>query len=135
MAGTIRAQYPASIRPIRIMCTARVSSDLIMRAFGRGADGVLIGGCHIDECDFVNGNLYARNLVSYMQEVLESMGLERERLQMIFVSAAEGARFRQLCIQMDETIRKLGPNPLKPIQAALQEAEAKKAKRKSTRKA
>jgi F420-non-reducing hydrogenase iron-sulfur subunit len=131
MAGTIRAQYPASIRPVRILCTGRVSSDLIMRAFGKGADGVMVGGWHVNECDFANGNIYARNLVSYLQDVLETMGLERERLQMIFISAAEGERFKNLSVQMDAQIRKLGPNPIRVIQRDLkQKALAKAAARK-----
>jgi F420-non-reducing hydrogenase iron-sulfur subunit len=115
MAGTIRAQYPPSIRAIRVICTARVSTDLIMRAFGKGADGVLIVGCHINECDFANGNLYARSLVTYLQDVMESFGLEKDRLRMDFASAAEGERFRQIAITMDQTIRKLGPSPIKSL--------------------
>jgi coenzyme F420-reducing hydrogenase delta subunit len=115
MAGTIRAQYPSSLLPVRVLCTARVSTDLILRAFGKGADGVLVVGCHFGECDFVNGNRYAQQLVAYLQDVLEVAGIERERLRIEFASAAEGERFRQIAYSMDQTIRKLGPSPLKTI--------------------
>lgn len=116
MAGTIRAQYPPSLRPIRVVCTARVSADLIMRAFGKGADGVLIVGCHINECDFIDGNLHSRALVEYLRDVLESAGIERDRLRMDFASAAEGERFKQIAFTMDATIRKLGPSPIAAIE-------------------
>jgi hypothetical protein len=69
-----------------------------------------------------------------MHEVMESMGLEKERLDMIFVSAAEGSRFRQLCIKFDEQIRKCGPNPLKPLQMAALAEEKAKAKKRSAKK-
>ena len=136
MAGTIRAQYPASIRPIRVICTARISSDLIMRAFTKGADGVYIVGWHIGECDFVNGNLHARNMVAYLRDIMETVGLEPDRLRMTYCSAAEGARFKNIAIDMDRTIRKLGPNPLRPIQKELAEKAAKlAAKRAAAKKA
>lgn len=82
------------------------------------------------ECDYTNGNEYAQKLVHYLQDVLETMGLERERLQMIFVSAAEGARFQQLATKMDTQIRKLGPSKLRIHQAAAAKAAAQKAKKK-----
>ncbi len=59
-----------------------------------------------------------RRLVLYLQDIMETIGLETQRLQVVFVSAAEGERFRQICIDMDATIRKLGPNPLLPYQAS-----------------
>ena len=115
MAGTIRAQYPPSIRPIRLICSARVSLDHIIRSFSKGADGVIVVGCHVGECDYDTGNEYAANLVSYAQEVLESIGLERERLKMEYCSAAEGARFQKFVTQFDQKIHDLGPNPMQFI--------------------
>mgnify|MGYP002354350995 CR=1 FL=1 len=134
MAGTIRAQYPDSFRPIRVMCTARVSSDMIMRAFGKGAAGVMIAGWHINECDFKTGNLYARELVNYLQEVMETIGLERERLNMIFISAAEGERFKQLAIEMEQKIRKLGLSTIQEINASKKAADLAKAQKKTASK-
>ena len=132
MAGTIRAQYPSSIRPVRVLCTARVSPDMIMRALNQGADGVIVGGWHAGECDFVKGNLHSQKLVQYIQDVLETLGLERERIRMIFVSAAEGTRFQQLATEMHNTIMKLGPSKLHlHHREVLAKAAAKKAKKAS----
>lgn len=133
MAGTMRAQYPASIRPVRVICTARVSSDMILRAFNKGADGVLVAGWHLSECDYQTGNEYARKMVLYLQDVLESMGLERERLQMIFVSAAEGAQFQQYATKMHKDIVKLGPSKLRIHQTEAAIQAAQKAKQKAAK--
>lgn len=85
------------------------------------------------ECDYVHGNLYARNLVHYIQDILETMGIERERIQMMFVSAAEGERFRQLAIKMDTTIRKLGPSKIRLYQQTAAAKAAEKARKKSVK--
>jgi coenzyme F420-reducing hydrogenase delta subunit len=81
----------------------------------------------------VNGNEYAQKLVAYNQEIMESIGLEKDRLQIIFVSAAEGERFKNLCTDLDRKIRSLGPNPIKPIRKSILEAEAKKAAAKKAK--
>jgi F420-non-reducing hydrogenase iron-sulfur subunit len=113
MAGTIRAQYPSSLRTVLVPCTGRVDSDVVMRSFGRGADGVLIIGWYPKECDYEIGNYFAYRLSEYLVEVLKAIGLEPERIRMEFCSSAEGAKFRDVAISFDETIRKLGPNPLR----------------------
>ncbi len=80
----------------------------------------------------MKGNLYTRALVAYLHEVLESMGIEKDRLQQIFVSAAEGERFRQLTVEMDTTIRKLGPSKLRLHQIQAKAAPKKTSKAKPT---
>ena len=94
MAGTIRAQYPYSIRIILIPCAGRVGSDVIMRAFGRGADAVLVNGWYFGECDFETGNYYAYRQVEYVKEILKTVGMNPERIKMIYCSAAEGQKFQ-----------------------------------------
>jgi len=113
MAGTMRINYPASIRPIRIKCSARVSTDMVMRSLGKGADGVLIVGCHLGECEYDTGVFYATKSVEYLKQVLKALGMEPERVQMAYASAAEGERFQKLAIRMDSIVKRLGPSPLK----------------------
>ena len=133
MAGTIRAQYPASIRPVLVLCTARISKDMIMRAFSNGADGVVIGGCHIGECDFENGNVYANKLVAYLKRVMVSIGMNPNRLKMFFTSAAEGERFKNEMTRFDQKIRELGPNPTRNVRHTLLQETAKKEAAKQAR--
>ena len=113
MAGTLRAQYPATIRPIRISCTGRVTPSLMMRAIGKGADGVIVSGWYPGECDYETGNLVAKRNVIYVKEVLRSIGISPERVQMFHCTAAEGQRFQQEIIRISNIIESLGTNPLK----------------------
>ena len=113
MAGTIRAQYPDSIRNILVPCTGRVGSDVIMRSFGRGADAVLINGWYFGECDYETGNYYAYRQVEYVKEILKVVGLNPDRIKMIHCTAAEGQKYQQDMIKYDKEIRKLGPSPLR----------------------
>lgn len=113
MAGTIRVQYPTSLRTVLVPCTGRVGSDVIMRSFGRGADGVLIVGWYPEECDYEIGNYFAYRLSEYINEVLKAVGLGPERLKMEFCSSAEGSKFREVAINFDKKIRELGPSPLR----------------------
>ena len=114
MAGTIRAQYPDSIRVILVPCTGRVDSDLVMRTFGRGADGVMIIGWYPHECDYETGNYFAYRQVEYLKEVLQSMGIDERRLMFGYCTAAEGQKFQREATEFDKVIRELGPNPVKP---------------------
>ncbi len=113
MAGTIRAQYPATIRPIRINCTGRVTPSLMMRAIAKGADGVLVSGWYPGECDYETGNLVAAKNIKYVKEILKTTGISPERIQMIHCTAAEGQKFQNEIIRVSEIISKLGSNPLK----------------------
>lgn len=113
MAGTIRAQYPATIRPIRINCTGRVTPSLMMRAIGKGADGVLVAGWYEGECDYETGNLIALKNVEFTKEVLKTAGISPERIQMFHCSAAEGQKFQEEVTRVSEIIENLGKNPLK----------------------
>ena len=113
MAGTIRAQYPATIRPIRINCTGRVTPSLIMRAIGSGADGVVVAGWYPGECDYETGNIVAEKNVTFAREILKITGISPERIQMFHCSAAEGQRFQNESIRISTIIEKLGKNPFK----------------------
>lgn len=112
MAGTIRAQYPTTIRAILVPCAGRVGSELIMRAIGQGADGILIVGWHPGECDYEIGNKLAYREVEYINQVLNVMGLSDKRVKMEYCSSAEGQKFQQVAINFDKLIRNIGKNPL-----------------------
>ena len=129
MAGTIRAQYPATLRPIRINCSGRVTPSLMMRALGKGADGVAIGAWYSGECDYETGNLVAERNVAYTKDILKTVGISPERVQMFHCSAAEGQKFQEEATRISETIQKLGSNPLKDsITSKKEEKESKKKK-------
>ena len=131
MAGTIRAQYPATIRPVRITCTGRVTPSLMMRAIGKGADGVVISGWYPGECDYESGNLVAVKNAEYVREILKTTGFAPERIQMFHCSAAEGQRFQSEVIRVSEIIEKLGSNPIKESLASeKEEQDSKKKKQK-----
>jgi len=125
MAGTIRAQYPTSLRTVLVPCTGRVGADLIMRAFGRGADGVMIVGWYPGECDYESGNYFAYRLVEYMKEVIKTVGINPERLRMEFCSSAEGAKFQKVATEFDKTIQELGPSILRRKSDTQEKAKAK----------
>jgi F420-non-reducing hydrogenase iron-sulfur subunit len=88
LAGTMRIQYPPNIRIIRTPCTGRLETEFLIKAFETGADGVLVAGCLEGGCHYTSGNLYAKRRVEYMRDMLEEMGLEKERLRMVNISAA-----------------------------------------------
>jgi F420-non-reducing hydrogenase iron-sulfur subunit len=109
LAGTSRIQYPPNLRMIRVMCSGRVDPTFIMKAFSRGVDGVLIGGCHPGDCHYIEGNYKAQRRMRMLRKMLGDFGIEPERLKLEWVSASEGARFAQVVTEFTETIRKLGP--------------------------
>ncbi len=112
LAGGLRIQYPPNVRIIEVPCTGRVDVVEILHAFERGADGVMVAGCLEGDCHFLEGNLNARRRVQYTARLLEQIGLGGERVAMVNLSSAMGARFAELVTEMTERIRKLGPNPL-----------------------
>ena len=112
-AGVARIQYPANLRIIRVMCSGMVHPNLVIDALTKGADGVLVAGCHIGDCHYIEGNLKAKNRAEAIPLLLEDFGIETERFRLEWVSAAEGPRFAQVVTEFTEQIKKLGPNPVK----------------------
>ncbi|MFQ5887499.1 MAG: hydrogenase iron-sulfur subunit [Candidatus Hydrothermarchaeales archaeon] len=112
-AGTSRMQYPPTIRIIRVMCTGRISPAYILTAFAEGADGVLVAGCHPGDCHYVTGNYKAERRIKLIREILEDIGLEKERLLLTWISASEGEIFANTVKELTDTIKKLGPSPLR----------------------
>jgi len=110
LAGVSRLKYPANVRIIRVPCSSRVNPQFILRAFQRGADGVLVAGCHPGDCHYVTGNYFTRRRLMLFKRLLAFTGFAPERLKVRWVSAAEGGRFAETIKEMVEELRDLGPN-------------------------
>jgi len=102
-------QYPSNIRIIRTPCTGRLEVDFFLKAFENGADGIIVAGCEEGSCHFKEGNLIAKRRVNYARKLLSEMCLEKERLRMVNIGAADARRFTDILKDMVETVRKLGP--------------------------
>lgn len=113
LAGTSRLQYPPNIRIIRVMCSGMVHPNLVMDALTKGADGVLVCGCHTGDCHYLEGNLKAEKRAEAIDLMLEDFGLEPERFRLEWVSASEGPKFAQVVTEMVEEVKALGPSPYK----------------------
>ena len=113
LAGVSRLQYPPNIRIIRVMCSSMVHLNLVIDALTKGADGVLICGCHPGDCHYEDGNLKTEKRAEAVALMLEDFGLEEERFRLEWVSASEGPRFAQVVKEFTEQIKKLGPSPYK----------------------
>jgi F420-non-reducing hydrogenase iron-sulfur subunit len=109
LAGTSRIQYAPNVRAIRLMCSGRVEPYFILEALHKGADGVLVLGCHPGECHYLEGNYRTVGRMELLKKVLVQFGIEKERVRLDWVSASEGARFATIVNEMTETIRNLGP--------------------------
>lgn len=109
LAGISRTQYPPNATPIMVMCSGSVSPLYILTAFKKGADGVLVSGCHPGDCHYLEGNYYARRRITLLKNLLGYVGLEPERFQMSWVSASEGGKFAEIMTDFVEEIRPLGP--------------------------
>ena len=113
LAGVSRFQYPPPIRIIRVMCSGRVDPTFILKALEMGADGVLIAGCHPGDCHYMSGNYKTERRILLLKKVLEQLGIEKERIRLEWVSASEGARFAEVVTDFTQTIKNLGPNPIR----------------------
>jgi len=113
LAGVSRIQYPPNIRIIRVMCSGMVHPNLVIDALTKGADGVLMCGCHPGDCHYLEGNLKAEARAEAIKLMLQDFGIEEERFRLEWVSASEGGRFAQVVTEMTEEIRQLGPSPYK----------------------
>ncbi len=112
-AGALRLAYPANVKLVRLPCTGKTDVRYILGAFEQGADGVYVVACPLGNCHHVRGNERGRARVARTRKLLESVGIEGERLDMFFVSGGQGATFAKAAREMTERVKKLGPSPLK----------------------
>ena len=110
MAGVSRLQYSTEIRLIRVMCSGRVDLEFVLRAFSNGVDGVFIGGCRLDECNYItHGNYDALSNVLLCKKILEHIGLNPERLNIEFMSSGDGLLLAELITNYCEKVTETGP--------------------------
>ncbi len=109
LAGTARMKYPPNLRVIRVMCSGRVDPNFILEALARGADGILVLGCHPGDCHYTEGNYKCQRRLPLTRKLAEQMGVDPRRIRLEWVSASEGARFTKVVTEFTEQVRALGP--------------------------
>jgi F420-non-reducing hydrogenase iron-sulfur subunit len=109
LAGTSRMKYAPNTRVVRVMCSGRVDPQFVLDAFARGADGLLIGGCHPGDCHYIEGNYKCLRRVRLLQRMLADLGIEEQRFRLEWISASEGDKVQKVVNQMVEQVRALGP--------------------------
>ncbi len=120
LAGVSRIQYPSNIRIIRVMCSGRIDPIIPIEVFAKGADGVIVLGCHPGDCHYSEGNLYEKRKIKMLKKLLALTGIGADRLKLEWVSASEGQRFAQVVTEFTEQIRQLGRSPVSGANPDLQ---------------
>ncbi|MCJ7607167.1 MAG: hydrogenase iron-sulfur subunit [Thermoplasmata archaeon] len=113
LAGVSRLQMPPYFRVIRVMCSARVDPEFVLRAIQKGADGVLVAGCHPADCHYIGGNYRTRRRVALLKMLLQQFGYDPDRLRLEWISAGEGEKFQKTMIEFTDTVKELGPSPMR----------------------
>jgi len=111
-AGVSRMQYPTNVRIIRTMCSGRVAPKFVERAFARGAAAVLVSGCHFGDCHYINANFQTQKRVERLWKKMERLGLDKNRLQLTWISAAEGERLASKIKEMQSIVNTVGPEEI-----------------------
>jgi coenzyme F420-reducing hydrogenase delta subunit len=109
LTGTSRIKYSPNVKIIRFPCTGRIDFMLLMKAFSNGADGVIVSGCHPNDCHYTSGNFHARRRWTMFRILLDYMGIEIDRIIFSWVSAAEGAKWAEIVNTTVDKIKQMGP--------------------------
>jgi heterodisulfide reductase subunit A len=118
-AGVSRLQYPANVRLIRTMCSGRVDESFIWHAFAKGAPVVLVSGCHIGDCHYIDANHWTEKRITRIRKKMEKKGIRPERLQLAWISAAEGVRFARVMADMEALRRTVTQEEIRQTRAIL----------------
>lgn len=110
LAGISRLPIKPHFKVIRTMCSGRVDAEFIIEAFKRGADGVMVAGCHPGECHYLDGNYRARRRIKLLRLMLPQFGINPARLRLAWVSAGEAYRFQETVNGFIDEITELGQN-------------------------
>jgi F420-non-reducing hydrogenase iron-sulfur subunit len=113
LAGSLRIQYPPSVRVVKLPCTGKLDVQGVLEAFEHGADGVMVAGCLEGDCHYQMGNFNAKRRVNHVKTLLRQIGFEPDRVRMFNMSSAMGQKWAEAVAEMDETVRQLGPSPLR----------------------
>ena len=114
-AGTARLKQPINLRLLRVPCTGRIDPLFALKAFEKGADGVLISGCHPGDCHYSEGNYYARRKFELLDRMLPYLGVEPDRFKYTWVSASEAARWQKVVTDFVAQVKALGPRQSKAL--------------------
>ena len=109
LTGTSRIKYASNVKIVRFPCTGRIDFMLLLKAFANGSDGVIVSGCHPNDCHYTSGNFHARRRWILFRSLLDFMGIDIRRIQFSWVSAAEGAKWADIVNQTVANTRELGP--------------------------
>ncbi len=115
LAGVSRLQMPSNVHVVRVMCSASVKPEYVMKALSQGVDGVLVLGCHIGDCHYMTGNHRTAKRMPLVQKVLKETGIDERRLRLDWVSAAEGEKFQNVITEFVKEVENLGPNPMRGV--------------------
>jgi F420-non-reducing hydrogenase iron-sulfur subunit len=113
LAGTSRMKIPPSLKTIRVMCSGRIDPLFVLKSYLKGADGVMMMGCHPGDCHYQKGNYNARRRYVMLNDIFKTLGLEEKRVGLWWVSASEASRFAKVTNEYNEEVKKLGTNPTK----------------------
>jgi heterodisulfide reductase subunit A len=127
-AGVSRMQYPPNVRIIRTMCSGRVAEKFVLRAFERGAAAVLVSGCHIGDCHYIDANHHTKRRVEKLWNLLEKNGIDKNRLQLAWISAAEGEKFAGKTKEMDQIVKSVSKAEIEKTVRWLKDRKERKAK-------
>ena len=134
--GTSRFDYPPSVRLIRTMCSGRVDEDFIWHALAGGAPIVLVSGCHFQDCHYIDAVTWTQQRIEKVWDRMDKIGIPPERLQLEWISAAEGQKFARVMRELDELRKKVTPEEIARTQdIARKELAAIRAKKDKLRKA
>jgi heterodisulfide reductase subunit A len=129
LAGTSRLQYPTNVRLIRTMCSGRVDEKFVLHAFRKGAPLVLVSGCHFSDCHYINAVQWTQKRIEKLWNKLERLGIRPERLQLEWISAAEGQKFSRVMHELEEMRAKVTEKEVKEtIEILTKEEEKQRAK-------
>jgi F420-non-reducing hydrogenase iron-sulfur subunit len=109
LTGTSRIKYAPNVKILRLPCTGRIDFMLLMKAFAEGADGIIVSGCHPNDCHYTSGNFHARRRWIVFRNILDTLGIDTRRIKFSWVSAAEGAKWAEVVNNTVEEIKALGP--------------------------
>ena len=112
LAGTSRIKYPSNIKSIRVMCSGRVDPVFILEAFKKGADGVLVAGCHPGDCHYQSGNYKTNRRIKLLKKLLDELGVEPQRVRFEYISASEGQKFAAVVTDFVNELKNMGQNPM-----------------------
>jgi heterodisulfide reductase subunit A len=129
MAGISRMQYPATNRVVRTMCSARVAPEMVLDAFRCGAPVVLVSGCHYADCHYINANRQTARRIQRLWDQLEKAGVRPERLQLEWISAAEGQKFARVMSQLEDLRKTVTQEEIEFTRKALEPKPKRKAAR------